>query len=82
MEPITIKLQKPIQHGKELISEMTFSRAPEMGDMRSLPADPQQHTVGAYMDIIGDLVGYPPSVISQLQFKDFNALKEVFLGFL
>jgi hypothetical protein len=82
MDPITIKLSCPIQHGTETISELVITREPEAGDFQEMPADPRLQTVGHSLDIMGKLSGQPPSVMSKLKPKDLSKVTEVLERFL
>jgi hypothetical protein len=82
VDPITIKLSRPIQHGTDTITELVITREPEAGDFRDMPADPRMQTVGHSLDIIGKLAGQPPSVMSKLKPKDLSKVTEVFEHFL
>jgi hypothetical protein len=81
MEPITITLSKPIQHGPTKISELVISRELEAGDLRDMPAAPEHQTVGHVLDIIGKLANQPPTVMSKLGAKDIAKVSEAFQRF-
>lgn len=60
------KLEKPIMHGSETISELTF-REPVAKDLRALPVDPK---TGDLLDLAAKLAAQPPSVIDKLSIPD------------
>lgn len=78
MEPVTIKLQKPVHHGSETISELVVQR-PKAKHLRMLPAQPK---TGDVLDLAAKLCGQPPSVIDELEMEDTSALLEVVGNFM
>jgi hypothetical protein len=63
----TIKLQYPIENGKETITELQMRR-PVSGDMRGLPIKLEQ--TDDFMTLAGRCCAQPPSVMSKLDFVD------------
>jgi hypothetical protein len=81
MEPIRIKLSKPVEHGPMVISELVIERDLQAGDLRDLPANPEQQTIGHILDVVGKLSNQPPSVMSKISTKDIQNVSEVFERF-
>lgn len=67
-----IKLQVPIEYGKDSIRELILRR-PKARDFRSLPMEP---SMGDMLNLAGDLAGQPPSVIDELDVADMLAVVE------
>lgn len=78
--PITIKLQKPVYHGEEEITELVFNREMEFSDMFDLPAEDQ--TMGDLGRIISRLAGLPLPVIKKLKPVDARQAMGVVSSFL
>lgn len=72
-----IKLDDPIEYGKDVISELEFTE-PKAKHMRMMPANP---TVSDMLDIIGQLCAQPKSVIDELSLGDLNKATEFFEAF-
>ena len=79
MDPITIKLEHPVEHGSEIISELVFQRRMKAKDMRALPMKPD---LGDLLNLVGRLTAQPPSVIDELDPADVMKAVEVVNGFL
>lgn len=78
--PVTIKLQKPVYHGEEEITELVFNREMEFSDMFDLPAEDQ--TMGDLGRIISRLADLPLPVIKKLKPVDARRAMSVVRDFL
>lgn len=79
-QPITVPLRKPLKHGQKEITELVFGRELVAGDMRGIPVADMcfDHILTAASRIIG----LPPSVLAQMNGKDFSAVSRIVMGFL
>ena len=68
-EPIKrLKLEHPIQHGSEKITELTVGRRPKAKDFKGIPA--QDILFDHMLVLLGKITGQPPSVIEELDSED------------
>lgn len=74
----TLTLKEPIEQGSEKITEFVI-RKPKGKDFRSMPMEPK---VGDMLNLLGKLVGHPPSVIDELGAEDMVAAMEIVGGFI
>lgn len=77
--PITIKLQKPVRHGEDEVTELKITRPMVAGDLRGIKV-----TVLTFDDLLqvgSRLTGYPPPVLAQLSVPDFTRLNGVLMAF-
>lgn len=77
-DSVTVKLNEPVEHGSETITEMTVVK-PRGKHLRKLPANP---TTGDNLDLLARLTGHPPSVIDELGADDIEKLSMAVEGFL
>lgn len=77
-DSVVVKLNEPVQHGSETITEMTVVK-PRGKHLRRLPANP---TTGDNLDLLARLTGHPPSVIDELGADDIEKLIEAADSFL
>lgn len=79
--PVTIQLKNPVDHGSRQVTELTFERELQAGDMFDINL-----AVGLtgrdFSSIIAKLTKQPLPVISRLGFADFRAAMEIVNGFL
>lgn len=80
MEPIVIRLQTPLTHGTETITELRFTREPQVRDMRGIKI--RDMTFDDVLLLVSRLVNVPPSVLGQMSMSDFAGVGEVVAGFL
>lgn len=75
----TLKLQTPVQHGSECISELRFRKV-KGRDMRNLPIEGTR-TVGHLMEIASKAAGQPMPVIDELEDVDLQEVIAIIGGF-
>lgn len=79
--PYTHKLNHPVKHGEETITELVFKRRPVADDLRDIRLS--QLDLGEnIIKLTSRLTCYPPSVAKQIDFADMCSLGEVLTGFL
>lgn len=80
MEPITITLQYPIEHGAETISEIVISRRPTGKDLRE--GDRGKGDVERSIRITSSLTGIPQAVFNKMDAADFVRVSNTVSDFL
>lgn len=75
------KLTKPVPHGEESVSELTFRRAPVAKDLRGMSLR-ELDKADNLITLVGRLTDTPPSVIERVEMVDLLALLEVVTAFL
>jgi len=78
MDPLV--LSKPIQHGKQEITELMF-RDPIARDFRQFPVG-KNPTIGEVLDVASLLCNVPPVVLWTMAPSDAVRVTEIVLGFL
>ncbi len=79
--PVTIQLKKPVDHGSRQITELTFERELEAGDVFDVNLS-IGFTGRDFANVIARLTGQPLPVISRLSFVDFSAAQVIVNDFL
>jgi hypothetical protein len=79
MEPIKIALKHPVKVGDQTISEVVFSRRPKVDDLKGTSSADE---LGRSIRLVSRLAGVPPSVVSEIDLEDFQAINGVIEGFL
>lgn len=72
-----IKLDDPIEHGKEEIKELELVK-PKAKHIRSMPSNP---LTGDMLNVIGTLCAQPDSVIDELSLSDLDKATDFFEAF-
>ena len=80
--PVTIKLNKPIQHGSKLIEEIVFEREMIGSDMFGVRFSGRGIDAKEYAMMAARLTGLPDPVINGLNVVDFRAVMETVESFL
>lgn len=75
-----LELREPLQFGERTITELSF-RKPIAKDMRALPGDPAQYSMGTLLDFAARLCGEPVSVIDRLSLEDTMTVVNLISGF-
>ena len=80
-ENVIVKLSKPIPHGDEFVEELEI-KPPTAKDMRHMPLDQKQMTMGHFLTVLESTAALPTSVIDKLTSKDLMRAVEVVANFL
>lgn len=78
-EPITITLTKPLMHGHEEITTITFGREMVAGDIRDMPVRDLTH--GNVLTVTQRIAGIPAPILAGLSMPDYMAVYDVVNGF-
>ena len=78
-EPVTIKLFTPLTHGEERISELTFAREMEAGDLFGTRVGGLDHE--DLCRVAGRLTGVPLPVLKKMKMRDYRRVSGVIEGF-
>lgn len=79
MEPITIKLDYPVQYGSETISEVTITRRMQVKDLKGTGMlDDTERGI----KLVERLTGQPPKVVEELDAIDFQRISGIIESFL
>ena len=73
-----IKLQYPVKHGSEEITELEVQR-PKGKDLKKLK---KGETMAESLELLSSLCNVPPSVMDDLDLVDINQISEVVESFL
>ena len=68
---VIVALSKPIPWGSEAVRELRLRELKD-GDLRSMPVDEKQITVGHMLDLISVLSGQSPALIAELSVRDLG----------
>lgn len=79
-ESTTVQLRKPIQHGSEVITQLTL-RPLKGKDMRRLKASTDQ-PMAMIIELAGYLSGQVTQVIDELEGEDLREVMQAVSGFL
>jgi hypothetical protein len=80
--PIKIKLQVPVQHGSETVSELVIDHQMTANDIKGLKImQIEDVTVGEVLLVIGGMANQPPSVMGKVDPKDLSQIFNAFSSF-
>ena len=78
--PIIIKLDKPLKHGDEEITELKITREPVAGDLRDMNLS--GITFGDVMQVLSRISDCPLPILNKLGMKDLSKATPIMTDFL